>query len=29
MLFRADKMIGGLAGEKARWTQKSIELGEK
>jgi dynein heavy chain len=29
MLYRADKMIGGLAGEKARWTQKSIELGEK
>jgi len=29
MLYRADKMIKGLAGEKTRWTQKSIELGVK
>lgn len=27
-LDRAQKLIGGLGGEKARWTQAAQELGE-
>lgn len=28
-LDRAQKLIGGLGGEKARWTQVAAELGER
>ena len=28
-LDRAEKLIGGLGGEKTRWTETAISLGER